>query len=84
MAGRITRGLSALEAAGYRLDKLLGAEKPEAHEPDASPQLETEVQSDAPKTGKIESSSAEDLRAQEPVAAKPVGPVNPEGPPEDF
>jgi glycosidase len=94
---KIDRALATLEAAGYRLDKLLEPEKPEPEPPAPSgakalsasaPSSRSGATKSAPKsvprTGKLDEPDPEDLRPQEPVAAHPVGPVNPDGPPEEY
>ncbi|KAA6465174.1 alpha-amylase [Acidobacteria bacterium AB60] len=97
---KIDRALATLESAGYRLDKLLESDKlleteepeptptptggsapPPATEPPAS---RSEAPQSVPKTGKIPEPEPEDLRPQEPVAAHPVGPIDPDGPPEEY
>ena len=82
IAASIHGALAALEQAGYRLDALLGPEL--VNEAESGTRAEPEVLQSTPETGKIEEIAAEDLRPQEPVAAKPVSPVDPEGPPEDY
>ncbi len=75
---RVADELAAIEAAGYRLDKLFGMEEPDASAPEPEPVLKTEES----KT-KLEP-DPELLVPQQPVAAKPVGPVDPDGPPENY
>jgi glycosidase len=82
IAARIRNALDAIESAGYRLDALLEPELATTQAPE--PQPAPEALQSVPKTGKISEPSPEDLRPQEPVTAKPVGPANPEGPPEEF
>ncbi|HTX75865.1 MAG TPA: alpha-amylase family glycosyl hydrolase [Terracidiphilus sp.] len=82
IAASIHGALAALEQAGYRLDALLEPEL--VNEAESGTRAEPEVRQSVPETGKIEEIAAEDLRPQEPVAAKPVSPVDPEGPPEDY
>ena len=89
---KIDRALATLEAAGYRLDKLLEPEEPEPEPPapsGARPPYTTKASPpkakvSVSKTGKLDEPDPEDLRPQEPVAAQPVGPVNPDGPPEEY
>ncbi|UWZ82588.1 alpha-amylase family protein [Occallatibacter riparius] len=79
----IEKALVTLEDAGYRLDEILEPQPPAAAtEPAATP--EKEALETVPKTGPQAGPDPEELEPQEPVAAKPVGPVNPEGPPEEY
>ncbi len=95
MSKKIQHALDTLEAAGYRLDKFLetgepepprsGTSKPDpASESAATPPPEKEALESVPKTGKTVDPDPEDLRPQEPLAAQPVGPANPDGPPEEY
>ena len=81
----INKALVTLEGAGYRLDELL---EPENAVEDAvtntSQKAEKEAVQTVPKTGPQAGPGPEKLEPQEPVAAKPVGPVDPEGPPEEY
>ena len=77
----IRRALVELEQAGYQLDGLL--EPQLAGTPDHKLRAEPEVPEPLSNAGKIAEPSPEDLRPQEPVAPNPVGPANPEEPPED-
>jgi hypothetical protein len=87
---KIDRALETLKAAGYRLDKLLETEEPEPTSPKAAPSSgttpprEKKSPQSVPRTRKVDEPEPEDLRPQEPVAAQPVGPVDPDGPPEDY
>ncbi|HWE86034.1 MAG TPA: alpha-amylase family glycosyl hydrolase [Terracidiphilus sp.] len=80
IAASIHDALAAIEKAGYRLDALL---EPELVDEEKSG-TEAEALQSAGKTGKLGEPAPEDLRPQDPVIAKPVGPVNPDGPPEEF
>jgi hypothetical protein len=82
IAQRIHRALTALEQAGYRLDVLLEPEL--AATPEPEPHSVAAAPASVPRTGKIDQPAPEDLEPQEPVIAKPVGPVNPEGQPEEY
>ena len=90
MSGNIERARTTLEAAGYRLDKLLASEEPDVTNPEATqqskatPSQEKEAVETVPKTGAIDQPDPDSLKPQEPVAALPVGPVNPVGPPEEY
>lgn len=75
LANKLDKGLATLESVGYRLDELL--------EPEPAPP-EREAIETVPKTGKIPEPNPEELQPQEPVEAQPVGPVNPDGPPEEY
>ncbi|MGA7256954.1 MAG: alpha-amylase family glycosyl hydrolase [Terracidiphilus sp.] len=81
IAARIHRALAALEQAGYRLDALLEPELSTDSEPE--PRAASGALKSAPQTGRIDDPAPEDTRAQDPVAARPVGSANPEEPPED-
>ncbi len=72
--------LAEVEAAGYRLDVLLGSAKKDIAGPQAEPSLA------APKseTPDPESAPLDALEPEEPVHDRPAVPVNPEGPPEDY
>jgi len=74
----VEKALTALEGAGYRLDELL-----EESTGEPAPQPEREALETASKTGPQAGSGPEDLSPHEPVPAKPVGPADPEGPPEE-
>ena len=82
IARRIDRALTALEQASYRLDVLLEPELAANSEPE--PHSAAAVTESVPRTGKIDELTPEDLEPQEPVIAKPAGPVNLEGPPEEY
>jgi hypothetical protein len=71
IAARINEALAAVKKAGYRVDALLQAE---TVEPDAP------VPAD-PAAVKV---AAVGLEPEEAIAAKPVHPVDPDGPPEDY
>ena len=78
----INKALVTLEGAGYRLDALLEPE------PDATAESAERTQKEAletvPKTGPHPGPDPEKLEPQEPIAAKPVGPKDPDGPPEEY
>jgi hypothetical protein len=76
----IHKALVTLEGAGYRLDELLEPEDSAG----ASQKPEKEALETVPKTGPQPGPDPEKLEPQEPVAAKPVGPVDPDGPPEEY
>ena len=93
MSKKIQHALDTLEAAGYRLDKFLETDEPEpprsgTSKPDPTSESaatpEKEALESVPKTGKTLDPDPENLRPQEPLAAQPVGPVNPDGPPEEY
>jgi hypothetical protein len=69
---KVRHALAILEAAGYRLDKLL------------EPEIEPEPTPPAPSGSTPATTPPLENPAQEPVAAHSVGPVNPGGPPEDY
>lgn len=81
-AARVEANVSAalvqIESAGYRLDSFFLPEEEETAVTDKDA-LET-----VPKTGPQAGPGPEDLEPQEPVAAKPVAPADPDGPPETF
>ncbi len=78
----IHRAMVALERAGYQLDGIL--EPQPARAPENELRADPEVPVSVPRTGRIAEPAPEDLRPQEPVAAKPIRPANPEDPPEDH
>jgi hypothetical protein len=78
---RIRQALSAVEKAGYRVDALINQQKQPAgpaDQPNAATLKEIAVGS---KPGE---DAPADLEPREPLAEKPAGPGNPEGPPEDY
>jgi glycosidase len=75
----VNKALVTLGGAGYRLDELL---EPEETEPTAA--AEKEALETVPKTGPQAGPDPENLEPQEPVTAKPVGPKEPDGPPEEY
>jgi hypothetical protein len=78
----INKALVTLEGAGYRLDELLEPEGTSATAPAQRPQKE--ALETVPKTGPQPGLDPEKLEPQEPIAAKPVGPKDPDGPPEEY
>ena len=72
-----TEALATLHGAGYRLDSFF---LPEA----GAFSIDKEALHTVPKTGPQPGPDPEKLEPQEPVTAKPVGPVDPEGPPETY
>jgi hypothetical protein len=84
----VNKALAALEAAGYKIDQLLepdqAAEESAGPDPSSSQKPEKEALHTVPKTGPEPGPNPEKLEPQEPVAAKPVGPKDPEGPPEEY
>jgi hypothetical protein len=78
----INKALVTLEGAGYRLDQLLEPDTTSTREPAHRPQ--NEALETVPKTGPQAGPDPEELEPQEPIAAKPVGPKDPEGPPEEY
>jgi len=92
MTQKIEKAIVTLDSAGYRVDTLLEPdievevtlELESDEEWPSEPQLDREAIETVPKTGPIPELDPEELSPQEPVIAKPVGPVNPEGPPEEY
>ena len=78
----IDEAMTALEKAGYRVDMLVkGTQPAPVDEADAElestlPVSKAGVSATAPSPGELE--------PEEPVKAKAVGPVDPDGPPEDY
>jgi hypothetical protein len=85
IASRIGEALAAVEKAGYRIDALLEAEKGNVNAPAPPESMPVKAMATAADRG-IDASTPhpEDHDPEEPVAAKPVHPVDPEGPPEDY
>jgi hypothetical protein len=79
----ISKALVALEGAGYRLDELLDPDLAETP-PQTAAAPQKEALETLPKTGPQPGPGPEEVDPQEPVAAKPVGPKNPEEPPEEY
>ena len=71
--------LASLEDAGYRLDQLL-----KMHAPEPTPAAPQNAGSTVLGSSKDQVPAPEELEPQEPVAAKPVGPIDSEGPPETY
>jgi len=89
IGNKVDKALAELEKAGYRVDALFKPEKPagpstpkSAAQPDAS-ELVAVVLGSKSESNDAERST-EELEPEEPVAAKPVGPTNPDGPPENY
>jgi glycosidase len=81
----ISKALVTLEGAGYRLDELLDPKESAEETAEApAPATEREALETVPKTGALAEPGREELEPQEPVAAKPVGPKDPEGPPHEY
>jgi hypothetical protein len=90
----INKALVTIETAGYRLDELLEPENAPEDTPvvktvepktaQTSQRHEKEGLETVPKNGPQSGPGPEKLEPQEPVAAKPVGPVDPDGPPEEY
>ena len=90
---KVVEAITELEKAGYRVDALLKSEDPATTPPSEKPAT-SPSQPDAAelvsvalgsKSGSAEPEPApEELEPEEPVAAKPVGPKNPQGPPENY
>jgi glycosidase len=81
----VAAAVAALEGAGYRLDELL--EPPEEfveEEPVATAEPEEADAESVPKAEIQADPEPESLEPHEPVIAKPVGPVDPKGPPEEY
>jgi glycosidase len=82
----VNKALAALETANYKLDQLLepdrSTEETAATEPAQKP--EKEALQTVPKTGPQAGPDPENLEPEEPVSAKPVGPKDPDGPPEEY
>lgn len=80
----VNKALVALEKAGYRLDEFL---EPEETESPGAPKVnkpEKEALETVPKTGPQAGPPPDELEPQEPVTSKPVGPKDPNGPPEEY
>jgi glycosidase len=78
----INKALVTLEGAGYRLDELL---EPEPEPPaESAKRPQKEALETVPKTGPQAGPPPDKLTPEEPVASKPVGPKDPEGPPENY
>jgi hypothetical protein len=71
IAARINEALSAVEKAGYRIDALL---RPQAAEPGGQTPIDATVLKAAPVG----------VEPEKAIAAKPVHPIDPGGPPEDY
>jgi hypothetical protein len=80
----IDKALVTLEGAGYRLDEILEPEPAEPPAEPAPPAPEKEALETVPKTEPQPNPDPEELEPQEPESAKPVGPKNPDGPPEEY
>jgi hypothetical protein len=83
IAARINESLAAVKKAGYRIDALLeGAQKSVVNASTPPDLIRTKTTSGAidPETD----ADLEDQSPAEPVGAKPVHPVDPDGPPEDY
>jgi glycosidase len=96
---KLETALATLESAGYRLDEVLEPEltqqpvspeetvdKPHSGTTSAA---EKEALEAVPKSGHSHDAGADnpepdDLRPEEPVSAKPMGPIDPDGPPEEY
>ncbi len=73
----------AIEKAGYRVDVFLkGATEETIHPKEATTPKTTMADSRPDKNAPVP--DLEELEPEEPVKAKAVGPVDPEGPPEDY
>jgi hypothetical protein len=77
----IHKALATLEDAGYRLDEVLEPEDAAAAEATDSNEPEEDALESAPKASAEPDAEASD--PQEPVSATPVGPKDPDGPPEE-
>jgi hypothetical protein len=94
IAAKVQQSIDALEKAGYKVDVLTGKSKPVTPESSAESQADIHAESQAEaleavaigaKPGEnLPAPKPEDLEPEEPVAAKPVGPANPDGPPENY
>ncbi len=71
--------LAKVEAAGYRVDLLLGEKKSQPKGPSAKSEPETTASAKVPP-----SAPPEDSAPEEPIQARPVGPIDPKGPPESY
>jgi hypothetical protein len=80
----VNRALVGLETAGYKLDELLEPERVTEDAVETAQRPEKEALHTVPKTGPETGPGPEDLEPQEPVSAKPVGPKDPDGPPEEY
>ncbi len=86
---KIAEALTAVEKAGYRVDALMGKERKEPETASPRPVTDEAAAMTATSIGSkpgenMPVPAPEDLEPEEPVKAKPVGPANPEGPPEDY
>ncbi|HEY1987695.1 MAG TPA: alpha-amylase family glycosyl hydrolase [Terracidiphilus sp.] len=94
ISSKIDKTLTDLEKAGYRVDNLLKPDKPSPTDDAVARDKKSGAEPDASELvavalgSKVESSSPEPdpegLDPEEPVAAKPVGPTDPDGPPENY
>jgi glycosidase len=86
LADEVKSALAATEGAGYRLDELLEPEEESAEEEAASvnAQPQEEALETVPNTEAQTDPAAQSPESQEPVIAKPVGPKDPDGPPEEY
>jgi hypothetical protein len=85
IAARINEALAAVEKAGYRIDALLEVEKSGVNASDPHESVPMKATSGAVDPG-IDTAqpNLEDHSPAEPVGAKPVHHVDPDGPPEDY
>jgi hypothetical protein len=99
VARKIENALATLESSGYRLDAILEPELTQETEPlegivttphsENAPPVKKEVLETVPGSGhahdaESDSPEPEDLKAEEPVSFRPVGPIDPDGPPEEY
>jgi hypothetical protein len=80
----INKAVVTLEGAGYRLDEVLEPKETAAAESVIAPTPETKEVEAVPKSEPETATGSGAAEPEETVAAKPVGPKNPEGPPEDY